>query len=69
MNWTRTLHDITTNADAFDRQALSAAIAHDTVYLPSDLAARLLPLDARRADDVVSWDRSAQAAGPGAPAR
>ena len=67
MNWTRTLHDLTTHDERFDRNALFAAIARDTVYLPSELAARLLPLDARSSN--ASWDRSALGADLPAPAR
>jgi hypothetical protein len=57
MNWTRALHDLTTHGDCLDRSALFDAIARDTVYLPSELAARLLPLDARSPN--ATWDRSA----------
>jgi hypothetical protein len=68
MNWTRALHDITTHDGHFDRAALGAAIAHDTVYLPSELAARLLPLDDFRSSDLATWARSAPAADLRAPA-
>ena len=67
MNWTRALHDLTTQDGRFDRSALFAAIARDTVYLPSELAARLLPLDARSSN--VTWDRSALGADLRVPAR
>jgi hypothetical protein len=66
MNWTRALHDLTTHDDHFDRNALFAAIARDTVYLPSELAARLLPLDARSSN--ANRDRSALDADLRAPA-
>jgi hypothetical protein len=54
MNWTRALHDMITNEERFDRNALFAAIARDTVYLPSELAARLLPIDTRTASTATS---------------
>jgi hypothetical protein len=62
MNWTRAFQDITTSDASFDRSALAAALAHDTVYMPSELAARLLPIDARRPNDTTTWDRSVQGA-------
>jgi hypothetical protein len=43
-----------TSDERFDRNALFAAIARDTVYLPSELAARLLPIDTRSASDEAS---------------
>ncbi|MDB4884308.1 MAG: hypothetical protein JWL95_3074 [Gemmatimonadetes bacterium] len=61
MNWTRAQHDITTYDDR-------AALARDTVYMPSELAARLLPLDARQPSEPASWDRSARDADRRAPA-
>jgi hypothetical protein len=67
MNWTRALHDLATPDGRFDRSALFAAIARDTVYLPSELAARLLPLDSRSPN--VTWDRSALGADLRVPAR
>ena len=60
MNWTRALHDITTHEDRLDRNALTAALALDTVYMPSELAARLLPLDVRRVGEATTWNRSVQ---------
>jgi hypothetical protein len=68
MNWTRALAEMITHDDRLDRTALFAAIARDTVYLPSELAARLLPLDLRPAN-ALSWDRSAPGADLPAPAR
>ena len=60
MNWTRALHDIITHEDHPDRNALTAALALDTVYMPSELAARLLPLDVRRTGEPATWNRSVQ---------
>lgn len=68
MNWTRALRDVATDGDTSDELTLTALMAHDTVYMPSELAARLLPVEARRADDLVSRDRSAQSADLRAPA-
>ena len=44
MNWATALHDIAEHGahDPPSRRAL----ARDTIYMPSDVAARLLPLDA-----------------------
>jgi hypothetical protein len=43
MNWARALHEIA-ETGANDKNT-RAALARDTVYLPSELAARLLPDD------------------------
>jgi len=70
MNWTRAVQSLTTRddgADVFDVRALSAAVARDTVYLPSELAARLIPEPARAAD-VITWRRASSDAGLPAPA-
>ena len=48
MNWARALHEIAEHG-ANDRTT-RAALARDTVYMPSELAARLLP------DDVFFHD-------------
>jgi hypothetical protein len=66
MNWTRALHDITAEVEAFDRAAFLKALARDTVYLPSELAARVLPIDPRR--DTPTWIPVSLAADLRAPA-
>ena len=48
MNWARALNEIAEHG-ANDR-AIRAALARDTIYMPSELAARLLP------DDVFCED-------------
>jgi hypothetical protein len=53
MNWNKALQDITAQVEAFDRAAFFSALARDTVYLPSELAARVLPIDPRR--DTPTW--------------
>jgi len=53
MKLPRSLHSITAEVEAIDRSAFLAALARDTVYLPSELAERLLPIDARR--DTSTW--------------
>ena len=60
MNWTRALHDIITHGEHLDRNTLTAALALDTVYMPSELAARLLPLDVRRVGEPATWNRPVQ---------
>jgi hypothetical protein len=63
MNWARALHDIAEHG-ANDRRT-RAALARDTVYMPSELAARLLPDDVfyegtpRHAHERVLWDSTA----------
>ena len=66
MDLKRSLHDITGQFAAFDRAAFFDAIARDTVYLPSELAARLLPIDNQR--DTPRWIPVALAADLRAPA-
>ena len=71
MNWTRALHDFTSRDDTldqFDVRALSAAVARDTVYLPSDLAARLIPEPTGREHDAITWRRASSDADRPAPA-
>jgi hypothetical protein len=53
MNLPRSQHSITAEVEAIDRPAFFAAVARDTVYLPSELAERLLPIGARR--DTPTW--------------
>jgi hypothetical protein len=66
MNLPRSLQSITAEVEAIDRSAFFAALARDTVYLPSELAARLLPIDARR--DTPTWIPVSLAADLRAPA-
>ena len=48
MNWARTLNDIAEHGA--DDRAIHAALARDTIYMPSELARRLLT------DDVFCQD-------------
>ena len=62
MNWARALHDIA-EYGANDRHT-RAALARDTIYMPSELAARLLSDDvfcdvAPRAHERLVWDSTA----------
>ena len=63
MNWARALHEIA-ETGANDKNT-RAALARDTVYMPSDLAARLLPDDVFCDDapphphERVLWDSTA----------
>ena len=63
MNWARALHEIAEHG-ANDR-AINAALARDTVYMPSELAARLLSDDVfcdvapRCAHERLVWDSTA----------
>ena len=66
MDLTRALHDITGEVAAIDRAAFFEALARDTVYLPSEIAARMLPIDARR--DTPTWIPVSLAADRRAPA-
>jgi hypothetical protein len=68
MNWTRALHDLLANDTSLDATALTAALALDTVYMPSDLAARLLPLEGRRPSELFTRDRDQQDEDRRAPA-
>ena len=63
MNFSRALHEIAEHgADDKDSRA---ALARDTIYMPSELAARLLPDDVfcqdalRHAHERVLWDSTA----------
>ena len=73
MNWTRALHEIA-EYGANDRHS-RAALARDTVYMPSELAARLLPDDVfcdvepRHAHERLVWDSTALGGGPRSLAR
>ena len=69
MNWTQNLHDITRHDDRVERNAPRASLALDTVYMPSELAARLLPINARRAGEPGAFNRSVRDADRGAQAR
>jgi len=66
MELNRSLQDITAQVEAIDRSTLFAAIARDTVYLPSEVAERLLPIGARR--DTPTWIPVSLAADRRAPA-
>jgi hypothetical protein len=66
MDLPRSRHSITAEVEAIDRSAFFDAAARDTVYLPSELAARLLPIDARR--DTPRWIPVSLAADLRAPA-
>ena len=63
MNWTRALHEIAEHG-ANDKHT-RAALARDTVYMPSELAARLLPDDVfcqegpRYSHERLLWDSTA----------
>jgi hypothetical protein len=65
MNFPRSLHSITAEVEAIDRSAFFDALARDTVYQPSELAERLLPI-ARR--DTPTWIPVSLAADLRAPA-
>jgi hypothetical protein len=78
MNWTHDsrnsrdthdTHDITRHDERVERDAPRAALALDTVYMPSELAARLLPINVRRASARATWNRSARDADLGSQAR
>ena len=67
MNWARALHDIA-EYGAHDKH-IRAALARDTVYMPSELAARLLSDDVfcdvapRCAHERLVWDSTAMDGG------
>jgi putative nucleotidyltransferase with HDIG domain len=67
MNWARALHDIASTARTIKHTR--AALARDTVYMPSELAARLLTDDVfcdvapRRAHERLVWDSTALGGG------
>jgi hypothetical protein len=66
MSSPRSQNSITAEVAAIDRPAFFAAVARDTVYLPSELAERLLPIDSRR--DTPTWIPVSLAADLRAPA-
>jgi hypothetical protein len=57
MNWATTLHDIAERGAShpYSRPAL----VRDDVYMPSELAARLLPPDGYHDGERVVWDVTA----------
>jgi hypothetical protein len=63
MNWARTLHEIAEHG--VNDRALHAALARDTVYMPSEVARRLLNDDvfcghaSRFGDQRVVWGSTA----------
>ena len=63
MNWARALNEIA-ETGANDKD-IRAALARDTVYMPSELAARLLPDDVfcedapQHPQERVLWDSTA----------
>jgi hypothetical protein len=71
MNFARALHDIAEHGVTDIRARI--ALARDTIYLPSELAARLLPIreipdvDSRDGERLV-WDATALGAGRRSPA-
>lgn len=73
MNWARALHEIAEYGTK-DR-VTRAVLARDTVYMPSELAARLLTDDVfcnvtpRTARERVVWDTTALGGDRRAPAR
>ena len=72
MNWARALHDIAEHG-ANDRHT-RAALARDTVYMPSELAARLLSRDVRpdhepHFGERLVWDATVLAGDRRSPAR
>ena len=72
MNWARALHDIAEHG-ANDR-AVNAALARDTVYMPSELAKRLLTDDvfcgdAPHAHERLVWNSTALGGDRRLPAR
>ena len=64
MNWARALHEIA-EYGANDRAIRAAALARDTVYMPSEVAQRLLSDDVFCGDapqlshERVVWDSTA----------
>jgi hypothetical protein len=67
MNWATTLHDIAEHgaSNTYSR------IAHvrDDVYMPSELAARLLPPDGYHDGERIVWDLTALVADRRSPGR
>ncbi len=73
MNWARALHEIAEHGA--NDTAIRAALARDTVYMPSEVAKRLLNDDVfcgdapRFAHERVVWDSTALGGGRRSPAR
>ena len=60
MNCVRPLHEIDGyGASNRTHDTLHPALARDDVYLPSDVAARLLPPDGYRDGERIVWDLTA----------
>ena len=60
MNCARPLHEIAGyGASNRTDDTLHPALARDDVYLPSDVAARLLPPDGYRDGERIVWDVTA----------
>jgi len=60
MNCARPLHEIADyGASNRTDRTPSAALARDDVYLPSDVAARLLPPDGYHDGERIVWDLTA----------
>ena len=60
MNCARPLHEIADyGASNRTDRTPSTALARDDVYLPSDVAARLLPPDGYRDGERIVWDLTA----------
>jgi hypothetical protein len=63
MNWARALHDIAEHGE--NDRAINAALARDTVYMPSDMARRLLTDDVycehapQQAHERLVWSSTA----------
>jgi hypothetical protein len=65
MYWATALHDLAEH-DAVELHH-RAALARDTVYMPSEVAARVLPI--RAADERVARELTARGADPRSPVR
>ena len=60
MNWARAPHDIACYGVSNSTNCTPhAALARDDVYLPSDVAARLLPPDGYHDGERIVWDLTA----------
>ena len=69
MNCARPLHEIADyGASNRNDRTPSPALARDDVYLPSDVAARLLPPDGYRDGERIVWDLTALGADRRLPA-
>ena len=67
MNFARALHDIAERGVTDIRTR--AALARDTIYLPSDLAARLLPISDVPEGERLVWNATALGGDRRSPAR